>query len=191
MPPNVWKLEAAPLFAFYGMGLQGWDASYHFLNSRCYPGDGWPGLSSYMTDTPHYIGQFPACPSGDAATRQRKPPGRGAAADHRRTLLGFRSAQAGFHGRRARRQDGQRPTADAGGDAGGRPRNRGFRRRQVDGRGSGQVLGQIGENRTLHDRPARVGLRPAARDAPRPENARHRRAGRGLATSNCRASWSS
>lgn len=42
------------------MGLQGWDASYHFLNSRAYPGDGWPGLSSYVTDTPHYIGQFPA-----------------------------------------------------------------------------------------------------------------------------------
>ncbi len=60
IPPNQWKLEAAPLMAFYGMGLQGWDASYHFLNSRVYPGDGWPGLSSYMTDTPHYIGQFPA-----------------------------------------------------------------------------------------------------------------------------------
>ncbi len=60
LPPNQWKLEAAPLVAFYGMGLQGWDASYHFLNSRAYPGDGWPGLSSYVTDTPHYIGQFPA-----------------------------------------------------------------------------------------------------------------------------------
>jgi hypothetical protein len=60
LPPNRWKLESAPLFAFYGMGLQGWDASYHFMSSRAYPGDGWPGLSSYMTDTPHYIGQFPA-----------------------------------------------------------------------------------------------------------------------------------
>ncbi len=60
LPPNQWKLEAAPLVAFYGLGLQGWDASYHFLNSRSYVGDGWPGLSSYVTDTPHYIGQFPA-----------------------------------------------------------------------------------------------------------------------------------
>ncbi len=60
MPPNQWNAEAAPLFAFYGMGLQGWDASYHFLNSRAYPGDGWPNLSKYVTDTPHYIGQFPA-----------------------------------------------------------------------------------------------------------------------------------
>ncbi len=60
LPPNQWKVEAAPLIAFYGMGLQGWDASYHFSSSREYPGDGWPNLSSYVTDTPHYIGQFPA-----------------------------------------------------------------------------------------------------------------------------------
>ncbi|HYE97872.1 MAG TPA: beta-galactosidase, partial [Planctomycetota bacterium] len=33
LPPNPWKAEAAPLIAFYGMGLQGWDASYHFLSS--------------------------------------------------------------------------------------------------------------------------------------------------------------
>lgn len=59
-PPNQWKLEIAPLFAFYGMGLQGWDASYHFLNSHTRIGDGWPNLSCYVTDTPHYIGQFPA-----------------------------------------------------------------------------------------------------------------------------------
>ncbi|MCG3180200.1 MAG: hypothetical protein BIFFINMI_02557 [Phycisphaerae bacterium] len=59
-PPNQYKAEAAPLFAFYGMGLNGWDASYHFLNSRTGVGDGWPNLSSYVTDTPAYIGQFPA-----------------------------------------------------------------------------------------------------------------------------------
>jgi hypothetical protein len=59
-PPNQWKAEIAPLVAFYGMGLQGWDASYHFAGSRSYMGDGWPGMSSYVTETPHYIGQFPA-----------------------------------------------------------------------------------------------------------------------------------
>ena len=59
-PPNEWKAEAAPLVAFYGVGLQGWDATYHFLNSRTRIGDGWPNLSKYVTDTPHYIGQFPA-----------------------------------------------------------------------------------------------------------------------------------
>ncbi len=60
LPPNEWKAEAAPLIAFYGMGLQGWDASFHFLNGEPRIGDGWPGLRSYSTDTPHYIGQFPA-----------------------------------------------------------------------------------------------------------------------------------
>ena len=59
-PPNQWKAEIAPLFAFYGMGLQGWDASYHFAASRSYMGNGWPGMRSYVTCTPHYIGQFPA-----------------------------------------------------------------------------------------------------------------------------------
>ncbi len=60
MPPNQWKLEAAPLIAFYGLGLQGWDASYHFASSGAMPGEGWPRLHSYVTDTPHFIGQFPA-----------------------------------------------------------------------------------------------------------------------------------
>ncbi|MHC4566947.1 MAG: hypothetical protein ACYTE3_14470, partial [Planctomycetota bacterium] len=60
LPPNQWKAEIAPLFAFYGMGLQGWDASYHFAASRAYMGNGWPSMRSYVTCTPHYLGQFPA-----------------------------------------------------------------------------------------------------------------------------------
>ncbi len=59
-PPNQWKAEIAPLFAFYGMGLQGWDASYHFAANGPRIGDGWPNLSAYNSDTPHYMGQFPA-----------------------------------------------------------------------------------------------------------------------------------
>ncbi len=59
-PPNQWKAEIAPLFAFYGMGLQGWDASYHFAGARPRMGSGWPNMRSYVTETPHYIGQFPA-----------------------------------------------------------------------------------------------------------------------------------
>ncbi len=59
-PPNQWKAEIAPLFAFYGMGLQGWDASYHFAASRPNMGSGWPAMRAYVTCTPHYIGQFPA-----------------------------------------------------------------------------------------------------------------------------------
>jgi hypothetical protein len=59
-PPNQWKAEIAPLLAFYGMGLQGWDASFHFTSALTRIGDGWPNLHYYVTDTPHYIGQFPA-----------------------------------------------------------------------------------------------------------------------------------
>ena len=58
--PNQWKAECAPIMAFYGMGLQGWDASFHFIQSGTRLGDGWPGMSSYSTDTPAYMGQFPA-----------------------------------------------------------------------------------------------------------------------------------
>ena len=60
MPPAPYKAEAAPLYAFYGMGLQGWDASYHFNCGSHRMGDGWPGLSKYVSQTPHYMGQFPA-----------------------------------------------------------------------------------------------------------------------------------
>jgi hypothetical protein len=60
MPPAPYKAEAAPLYAFYGIGLQGWDASYHFNCGSHRMGDGWPGLSKYVTQTPHYMGQFPA-----------------------------------------------------------------------------------------------------------------------------------
>jgi glycosyl hydrolase family 42 (putative beta-galactosidase) len=59
-PPNQWKAEIMPLFAFYGMGLQGWDASYKFTASTSYMGNGWPNLSTYTAATPHYMGQFPA-----------------------------------------------------------------------------------------------------------------------------------
>jgi len=59
-PPNQWKAEIAPLMAFYMMGLQGMDASYHFAGGRSYYGSGWPSMRSYVTETPHYMGQFPA-----------------------------------------------------------------------------------------------------------------------------------
>jgi hypothetical protein len=59
-PPNQWKVECAPILAFYGMGLQGWDASFHFIQSGAGLGEGWPNMSSYTSDTPHYFGQWPA-----------------------------------------------------------------------------------------------------------------------------------
>jgi hypothetical protein len=58
-PPNQWKIECAPIMAFYAMGLQGWDMSTHFIQSGTRLADDWGG-SSYVTDTPAYLGQFPA-----------------------------------------------------------------------------------------------------------------------------------
>ncbi len=60
MPPNPWKAEAVPLCAFYGIGLQGWDAIYSFSMSSHRMGDGWHHLGKYVVETPHSIGQFPA-----------------------------------------------------------------------------------------------------------------------------------
>jgi hypothetical protein len=58
-PPNEWKAEIAPLMAFYGMGLQGWDGVIHFHGGAAHYDGGWPRLDSYVTETPHYMGQFP------------------------------------------------------------------------------------------------------------------------------------
>jgi len=60
LPPNQWKAEIAPLYALYGMGLQGWDGSLHFSGGQPWMRSGWPGLGSYVSETPHYMGQFPA-----------------------------------------------------------------------------------------------------------------------------------
>lgn len=59
-PPNAWKAEIAPLVAFYGFGLGGWDASTHFSAGRADLAGGWPDENSYVTETPHFLGQFPA-----------------------------------------------------------------------------------------------------------------------------------
>lgn len=59
-PPDPYKAEAAPLIAFYGMGLQGWDSASHFACGASRMGAGWPDLSKYASQTPHYLGQFPA-----------------------------------------------------------------------------------------------------------------------------------
>ena len=56
------RLEAgsrAPLCVLrHGLARLGRVVSFH--SGRVYPGDGWPDLNSYVTDTPHFIGQFPA-----------------------------------------------------------------------------------------------------------------------------------
>ena len=58
--PDPWAAEAAPIEAFYGLGLQGWDASFHFAASGYTWEGGWPDNYSYVSETPHYMGLFPA-----------------------------------------------------------------------------------------------------------------------------------
>lgn len=61
--PNWYQAEAAPMIAFYGMGLQGWDASFQFASGNYYFNSGYDSggfLSFYNSDMPTYMGQFPA-----------------------------------------------------------------------------------------------------------------------------------
>jgi hypothetical protein len=60
--PNEWTAEAAPLIAFYGMGLQGWDASFSFATDI-------PRFSRYLESERHglynatsplHMGLYPA-----------------------------------------------------------------------------------------------------------------------------------
>jgi hypothetical protein len=60
--PNEWTAEAAPLIAFYGMGLQGWDASFSFATDI-------PAFSRYLESEAHglynatsplHMGLYPA-----------------------------------------------------------------------------------------------------------------------------------
>jgi hypothetical protein len=62
LSPNEWVAEAVPLIAAYGMGLQGWDASYtyacnypHLVNGLESPNHG-----VYNADAPMHIGLYPA-----------------------------------------------------------------------------------------------------------------------------------
>ncbi len=103
-PPNQWKAECAPLFAFYGMGLQGWDASFHFAQSGTRLGDGWARMTSYATDTPAYIGQFPALAFAIQRGHVKEAP----------TVAARRLTEADvFSGRDALKQDATRGGYDA------------------------------------------------------------------------------
>jgi len=59
--PNEWTAESAPLIAVYGMGLQGWDASFSFATdiprfSRLLESE-WHGL--YNATSPLHMGLYP------------------------------------------------------------------------------------------------------------------------------------
>lgn len=58
--PDPYAAEGAPIEALYGMGLQGWDAAFHFSASGFTWEGGWPDNYSYVSETPHYMGLFPA-----------------------------------------------------------------------------------------------------------------------------------
>ena len=59
--PNEWTAEAAPLVAAYGMGLQGWDASYSFANNKPHLTEtvGQRNHNVYNTDVPTHMGLYP------------------------------------------------------------------------------------------------------------------------------------
>lgn len=60
--PNEWTAESAPIIAIYGLGLQGWDASYVFATD--YPGFTstiqTPGGGIYNATTPTQLALYPA-----------------------------------------------------------------------------------------------------------------------------------
>jgi hypothetical protein len=60
--PNEFTVEASPLVAVYGMGLQGWDASFAFSSDHPYftPTIQSPGGSVYNPDVPSQVGLYPA-----------------------------------------------------------------------------------------------------------------------------------
>lgn len=60
--PNEWTAESAPLLAIYGMGLQGWDASYVFAtdNRQFTPTIQNRGGGIYNATTPTQLALYPA-----------------------------------------------------------------------------------------------------------------------------------
>ncbi len=58
-PPNEWVAEGPPLVAFYGMGLQGWDASFHYTARYGRFSRTIAEPNNYNTNAPSQLGQFP------------------------------------------------------------------------------------------------------------------------------------
>ncbi|MFP4382374.1 MAG: hypothetical protein ACLFUS_17870 [Candidatus Sumerlaeia bacterium] len=62
--PNEWNIESPTIIAAYGLGLQGWDASYDFASHiREYEGHMFATRTSdprlWVVDVPHQIGLYP------------------------------------------------------------------------------------------------------------------------------------
>ena len=59
--PTEWTVESGPILAYYGLGLQGWDASYAFASSLPYFTSQISGNSKniYNVNVPSQIGLYP------------------------------------------------------------------------------------------------------------------------------------
>ncbi|NLF40600.1 hypothetical protein GX586_14240, partial [bacterium] len=62
--PNEWYAESPVMIAAYGLGLQGWDASYQFASSTGRRGLGYQkalhlGTGMWLTEIPTQIGMYP------------------------------------------------------------------------------------------------------------------------------------
>lgn len=60
--PNEWNAESAPLIAIYGMGLQGWDASFNYASNNPFITGTIqaPNHGIYNAESPLQIGLYPA-----------------------------------------------------------------------------------------------------------------------------------
>ena len=57
--PNEWVAEGPPVIAYYGLGLQGWDASFHFSSSHSGFANNLESPNVYNTNSPAQAGLFP------------------------------------------------------------------------------------------------------------------------------------
>jgi hypothetical protein len=58
--PTEWVAEGPPTIAAYGMGLQGWDASFEFASDKPEIHDTINSRTAYNVESPTQIGQYPA-----------------------------------------------------------------------------------------------------------------------------------
>jgi hypothetical protein len=62
--PSLYSAEGPAILAAYGMGLQGWDASYEFQSQSAHrlfsDRAGWPPWGVWEADVPAQLGQYPA-----------------------------------------------------------------------------------------------------------------------------------
>lgn len=91
--PNEWVAEGAAIVAVYGMGLQGWDASYEFANDADRFLDTIQNHGPWVVDSPTQIGLYPALARmvyrGDITEGKPLPPRFVSEADLMAGTLGF------------------------------------------------------------------------------------------------------